>query len=415
MYNEIPKNSAIVQKYGGTSLGTTDRIKKIAKRIADQHKDGFSKIAVVVSARSGVTNEIVARIKEINPNASGVAYDMALAAGEQETVGLLAAALEAEGVMAAPFLAFQAGIYTDMLHTKARIQQIDTSKIEAVWAENKIVVLPGFQGINKNFEITTLGRGGSDTSAVAIAVALKAAFCEINTDVNGVYTSDPRIVENTKLIERMDFETALEMASLGSKVLHPRCVELGANYNMPIIVRNSFEPNDSKRTRILNMKDSDSIENLIVTGVTLDRDVAKITISGFQKGMKAIPKIFKKMSELDINVDIIVHDRQSGEELKLGFTTSTGVIDQVKKGIEALREEGLSTLEIEIETDLAKVSAVGVGMQSYSGVAGRAFSALIDQGIDIHMISTSEIKISCVVSAKSAQAAAQALHSEFIK
>ncbi len=415
MYDHISKTAPIVQKYGGTSLGSTDRILAVASRIAGLYNQGFRKIAVVVSARSGVTNRIVGRIKEVNPDASGIAYDMAVAAGEQETVGLLTAALEANGIDAAPFLAFQAGIFTDTLHTKARIQQISTDKIEKAWSNDRIVVLPGFQGVNQELQITTLGRGGSDTSAVAMAVALDAAFCEINTDVNGVYTADPRFIEDTKLIEEMDFETALEMASLGSKVLHPRCVELGAKYNLPIVVRNSFESNDSKRTRIMNSPENTAIENLVVSGITLDRDVAKITISGIQKGAKGIAKIFAKMSELNVNVDIIIHNRpETSAAMKLGFTVGSGDIKLVEQGVKDLKEDGLKDLSMEYETDLSKVSAVGVGMQSYSGVAGRAFSALTEEGIDIHMISTSEIKISCVVSAAAAQAASQALHAEFI-
>jgi aspartate kinase len=415
VYKEIKKNSAIVQKYGGTSLGTTERILAVAKRIAYIKSQGYSRLAIVVSARSGVTNRIVNRIKEVNPNASGIAYDMAVTAGEQETVGLLTAALEAHGALASPFLAFQAGILTDGDHTKARIKQINTDKIEKAWSEDKIVVLPGFQGVNEDLQITTLGRGGSDTSAVALAVALKASFCEINTDVDGVFTADPRVIKDARLIEKMDFESALEMASLGSKVLHPRCVELGAKYSLPIVVRNSFESNESKRTKIMNITDSDSIETLVVTGVTLDRNVAKITLSGIPKGAKGIARIFQKMSELNVNVDIIIHNRpENTSAMKLGFTVGTEDIKSARDGIAQLAASGLEGLKIEVESDLAKVSAVGVGMQSYSGVAGRAFSALTEEGIDIHMISTSEIKISCVVSAESGEIASRALHSEFI-
>jgi aspartate kinase len=414
MYSSLEKDTPIVQKYGGTSVGDPQKIKQVAHRIAKLHRIGYTRLAVVVSARSGVTNRIVERIKEINPNASGVAYDMALAAGEQETVGLLTAALEAEGIQGAPFLAFQAGIYTDGSHAKARIQEIKTEKIEKAWNDSKVVVIPGFQGISEDMEITTLGRGGSDTSAVALAVALKAGFCEINTDVDGVYTTDPRIVPQAKLIRTMDFEVALEMASLGSKVLHPRCVELGAKYGLPIVVRSSFQSDEQLRTVIMN--EPESIESLVVSGVTLDRDVAKITVFGMPKGAGAVSKVFKKMSELNINVDIIIHNRlEDDPQMRLGFTAATGEIERIFEGIEQLKTEGLDGLGVSVEQGLAKVSAVGLGMRSYSGVAGRAFEALTSKGIDIHMISTSEIKISCVVRSADAEQATQALHKEFME
>jgi aspartate kinase len=342
---------------------------------------------------------------------------MALAAGEQVSVALMAAGLEAEGVPARPLLAYRLGIYTDDLHAKARIKSINTALITQAWAEGVIPVIAGFQGITPEREITTLGRGGSDTSAVALAVALKAGFCEINTDVDGVYTTDPRIVPQARLIETMDFEAALEMASLGSKVLHPRCVELGAKFKLPLIVRNTFSPDDHQRTRIMHLSESDAIEALVVSGVTLDRNVARITLSGLQRSAVVIPEVFGKLAGLGINVDIIIHDKPDKEpSMRLGFTIAKSDLDLAQRGLgELMNEKGYHELKVATETGLAKVSVVGVGMRSYAGVASRAFTALTGGGIDIHMISTSEIKISCVVGESDAERATQALHKEFIE
>jgi len=417
VYSLFPKTASIVQKYGGTSVGSAERIKAVAARIARQWREGYRNLAIVVSARAGETNRLVDLVNEVNPRASGLAYDMAVAAGEQVSVALLAAALEAEGIQAQPLLAYKLGIYTDDLHAKARIKHINTTSIEAGWAAGSIAVIAGFQGITPNMELTTLGRGGSDTSAVALAVALKAAFCEINTDVDGVYTADPRIVANARLIETLDYEVAFEMASLGSKVLHPRCVELGAKFGMPIVVRNTFTPDGHRRTRVMPHTDSDSIEALVVTGVTLDRNVARLTIAGLSKDSALISDVFQELGRLGVNVDIIVHDMpQSAETMRVGFTIAKSDLDSAHQALARLVEDkGLEGLEISAESGLAKVSAVGVGMRSYAGVAGRTFTALTSQGIGIHMISTSEIKISVVVAEKDAELATRVLHAEFIK
>lgn len=417
MYSQFPKDAVIVQKYGGTSVGNAERIKNVAARVARQFKGGHTRIAVVVSARSGETNRLVEMVNEVNPQASGKAYDMAVAAGEQVSVALMAAALEAEGVKARPFNAYNLGIYTDDLHSKARIQHINTKPIEDGWKDGAVAVVAGFQGITPEMELTTLGRGGSDTSAVALAVALKAAFCEINTDVDGVFTADPRIVKDARLIKDLDYEVAFEMASLGSKVLHPRCVELGAKFKMPLTVRNTFTPDDHQRTRIMPFTEVDSIEALVVAGVTLDKNVAKITISGLSKESQVISDIFGKLGALGVNVDIIVHDKPSTDQtMRVGFSVAKTDLDAAGRAISKLIEEKkYAGVTVSTESGLAKVSAVGVGMRSYAGVAGRTFSALTSHGIGINMISTSEIKISVVVDEKDADKATQVLHAEFIK
>lgn len=417
MYAEFPKSANIVQKYGGTSVGNAERIKAVAARIAKQVNAGHKRLAIVVSARAGDTNRLVDMINEVNKDASGPAYDMALAAGEQVSVALMTAALEAAGVKAVPLLGHQLGVLTDELHTKARIQSIRTDVIEAAWKSGAVAVIAGFQGVNANNEITTLGRGGSDTSAVALAVALKSAFCEINTDVDGVFTADPRVVANAKLINTLDYEVALEMASLGSKVLHPRCVELGAKWNMPIVVRNTFTADEHQRTRIMPNSETNAIEALVVAGVTVDRSVAKIGLSGLKKDSSVISEVFDRLGKLGVNVDIIVHDKPSTDgSMRLGFSVGKSDLDAATRAIDTLvKDKGYQGLDVTTETGLAKVSVVGVGMRSYAGVAGRTFSALTRNDIDIHMISTSEIKISCVVTEGDADRAARALHGEFVE
>lgn len=409
-------STPIVQKYGGTSLGTSERIKSVAGRIARQWRAGYRSLAIVVSAQSGETNRLVAMMHSVNPEASGLAYDMALAAGEQVSVALLSAALEAEGLKALPLLAHQLGIYTDALHARARIRHIKTDTITQGWARGTVAVIAGFQGVTSDHEITTLGRGGSDTSAVAIAVALTAGFCEINTDVDGVYTADPRLVPHARLIESLDYETAFEMASLGSKVLHPRCVELGAKFQMPIIVRNTFTSDQHRRTRIMPQSASDTLEELVVSGITTDRQIGKLTLTGLRQDSAVISEIFQSLGNLGINVDIIVHDKPLGEQsLRLGFTIASNDLEAACKAItELAAEKGYSGLTVAADSGLAKISAVGVGMRSYAGVAGRTFTALTSQGIVIHMISTSEIKISVVVDEAEATRATQALHREFV-
>ena len=417
MYRQIDKNSIVIQKYGGTSVGTVDRIKSVAQRVARQYRDGWHRIGIVVSAMSGETNRLVELAKQVNPNAPARHYDMAVAAGEQVSVALVAAALEAEGIGAEGLLGYQLGIRTDDFHSKARIQEINTARLHEAWAAGRIPVIAGFQGVTGGMEITTLGRGGSDTSAVAVAVAVKAAFCEINTDVSGVYTADPRFVKAARLIKQIDYEVALEMASLGSKVLHSRCVEIGAKFNMPITVRNSFDSDEAERTVIMPSTQQSIIESPVVSGITLDRNVVRITVEGALNKTGTIAKLFQTVAANGVNLDIIVHDSVvSSSSNRVGFTVGAEDLSRTIAALEDMRKGGSGTdLTYRQEIGLAKVSIVGVGMRSHSGVAARAFAALEDAGIPIHMISTSEIKVSCVIPQEQGDLATQRLHAEFVE
>lgn len=415
MYSQVTKTSTIIQKYGGTSVASVERIKALAARVGDQYRQGWRRIGIVVSAMSGETNRLVELVRQVNPSMPDKHYDMAVAAGEQVSVALVAAAIEAEGIGADAFLAYQLGIVTDTFHSKARIQAIRTERMEESWRQGRIPVIAGFQGVTDSMEITTLGRGGSDTSAVAVAVAVGASFCEINTDVNGVYSADPRIVKNAKLVQKMDYEVALEMASLGSKVLHSRCVEIGAKFGMPITVRNSFQPNHSERTIIVPTADLGTIESPIVSGVTLDKNIVRIVIEGLSGQPGTISKIFEKVADQGANVDIIVHDMaMSQTRNRISFTIGEEDLPRTMRAFDLLKSSG-TELDFAQEGSLAKVSIVGVGMRSHSGVASKAFTTLEQAGIPIKMISTSEIKISCVVPLASGETAMQLLHRAFVE
>ena len=414
MYH-LEQNQPIVQKYGGTSVGTLERIDAVARRIADQYHAGYRKLAIVVSAMSGETNRLVELVSGINPRASLRNYDMVVAAGEQVSVALMAAALEKHDIPSRAFLGYQLGIVTNNFHAKARIEKIECGKLFQCWEEGVIPVVAGFQGVTGDMEITTLGRGGSDTSAVALAVALDAAFCEINTDVDGVFTADPRIVPEARLVEEMDFEVALEMASLGSKVLHSRCVELGAKYQMPIVVRNTFKPNDQPRTFIMSFNPDRKLEAPIVSGVTLDKNVVRVSLHNLPARGGVLGSAFEVIAAHGVNVDIIVHNRNSdSDRMRVGFTIGAVDLLRTKDILERWTLEKKIGAYIEIEEGLSKVSVVGLGMQSHPGVASRVFSVLEDTGIALNMISTSEIKISCVIDEKDGEKAARALHKEFV-
>ncbi len=415
MYNEVSKHSAIVQKYGGTSVGSVERIASVAERVSKYYNEGYSKLAIVVSAMSGETNRLVELVHQVNPQAREKIYDVAVSAGEQVSAALLAAALEKRGIPSEPLLAYNVGIFTDSFHAKARIRSIKTDKVEECWARGVVPIIAGFQGITEEHDLTTLGRGGSDTSAVAIAIALKASFCEINTDVDGVYSADPRLVPEAHLIPKMDYESALEMAALGSKVLHSRCVEIAAKYKMPIVVRNSFKDFDSQRTFIMDFASSkDFLEAPLVSGITLDKNVVKISLKNLPSTISAITDLFEKIAKENINVDIIVHN--ADKERTLGFTIGKEDLSKTWKSLEALKKDpDFKNMTVESEEGLAKISAVGLGMRSYSGVAAKIFSALAKEGITIHMISTSEIKVSCVVSEGEGKKASQALHAAFFE
>lgn len=413
MYSKVdPKSARIVQKYGGTSVGSPERIQGIAQRAAAHKAAGFRNIAIVVSAMSGETNRLLGLVKAVNPDADPKFADFAAAAGEQVSVAMTCAALQKAGLKAIPFLAYQLGIVTDSFHAQARVRTISAHRIEEAWLRGEVPVVAGYQGITEDMELTTLGRGGSDTSAVALAVALKADFCEINTDVDGVFTADPRVVPKARLIQEMDYEVALEMASLGSKVLHPRCVELGAKYQLPIIVRNTFTADTHQRTCVMTQSKEQLIESPVVSGVTLEKDIAKITLTLPKGDSAAISKVFSHIATLGVNVDIIVHDRLP-DALRVGFSIAGADLARTKASLASFASAGGMT--VMGENGYAKVSAVGVGMRSYSGVAAKLFDSLTRGGVDIHMISTSEIKISCLVSAADGEKSCQLIHHAFIE
>lgn len=414
MYKLYDKNKPIIQKYGGTSVGDVARIKNIASRVRKQFDQGYRKIAVVVSAQSGETNRLVGLVKEANEEASDRAYSLAVSAGEQVSVGLMAAALESEGLAAEPFLAYQMKIVTSDHYASARIRSIDTSKLFDAWERGTIPVIAGFQGINDNFEITTLGRGGTDTSAVAIAVAVEASFCEINTDVDGVFTTDPRVCSKARLIKELDYETALEMAALGSKVLHPRCVELAAKYKMPVVVRNTFKPDDFDRTYVMDGKE---IESLVVSGITVERNISSVFLQNIPNDESTLSTLFEKLSDSQVNIDIIIHNRPlDSKVMNCGFSVTSDSLDKVKSTMQSLTQlPQYSQMLTEYKDSMAKITLVGVGMQSYSGVASRVFMTLAKNQISVKMVSTSEIKISCVVDSSDVEKAVNCLHQEFLE
>jgi aspartate kinase len=415
MYNRFPK-ATVVQKYGGTSVGSAERIMHVAQRVVRLNREHNLRSAIVVSAMSGETNRLVALMNQINPDASRRNYDMAVAAGEQISTALVAAAIERCGAKARGLLAYQLGIFTDSFHSKARIANIATDKIEACWKNGEIPVIAGFQGVTADMEITTLGRGGSDTSAVAIAIALKADFCEINTDVDGFFTADPRMVTTAKLCPVLDYDVAFEMASLGSKVLHPRSVEIAAKYKMPLTIRNTFQPDNHERTVLMSLSDQDRLEAPVVSGVTVDQQIAKITIERLKPGVHTISEIFALIAQSEINVDIIVHNRTPGEdEMQLGFSVGKGEKDRALSILQQWNTKQKQVATIRAEEGLSKVSCVGIGMASHPGVASRCFKVLAQNNIDIHMISTSEIKISCLVDEADTKNAAQLLHAAFLE
>lgn len=410
------EDSILVQKYGGTSLGSPERIRKVAQEIAKRWNQGSTPMAIVVSAMAGETNRLIDLVHQVNPKASAASYDLAISTGEQVSTALLSSALEGLGVFCEPLLAYQLGIFTDGSHAKARIHSIDTKRITDSWDRCRLPIIAGFQGVTKDLSITTLGRGGSDTSAVALAVALRASQCEIYTDVDGIYTADPRIVPQAKLLQKLDYETTLELASLGGKVLHSRCVELGAKYKVPITVLSSFDFENGRRTEIMNYTEAEALEAPVVSVVTLDRDVARVSLEGLPQQPFILSRIFNSIANAGINVDIIVQNRPENGTFKLGFTVSCSDLQKTVLSLEILlKESDFQGVQIKTADRLSKVSVVGLGMKSHPGVASRVFEALSQEDINVHMVSTSEIKISCVVDQGVAEKAVRLLHETFIE
>jgi len=397
----------IVQKYGGTSVGDVDRIRNVAKRIKETYEQG-NQVVVVVSARSGVTNELIGRAKALNPTPDDREMDMLLAVGEQETIALTAMALHSLGVPAVSRTGWQAGVYTDSVHTKARIQKVSGGDISDQLDAGKVVIVAGFQGINAEGHISTLGRGGSDLSAIAIASGLNADLCQIFTDVDGVYTSDPRIVKDARKLDVLSYDEMLELASMGSKVMQARAVEFAKKFGVPFEVRSSFNNNPGTIVK----EEVPSMEDVLVRGVALDKGQTKIVVSDLPDKPGSASKLFTALAESNILVDMIVQNIGRGGVANLTFTIpqddvlkAEGVVNRV------FREIGGGTLTT--STNIAKLSVVGIGMRSHSGVAATLFNALAEGDINIQLISTSEIKISVVIDLDESDEAACIVHKAF--
>lgn len=393
----------IVQKYGGTSVGSLERIEEVAKRVISTKKAG-NDVVVIVSAMSGVTNSLIEQAEFYTKSPNLQAMDLLLSSGERVTSALLTIALEAKGYEAIAFSGRKAGILTDSVFTKARIEQIDATAMKYELKSGKIVVVAGFQGVDKDGRVTTLGRGGSDLSAVAIAGALQADVCEIYTDVDGVYTTDPRIEPKARKLDTISYDEMLELASLGAKVLQNRSVELAKKLGVRIITRSSF--NNNEGTLITK---EESMEQALVSGIALDKNQARVTLRKIKDKPGIAAEIFSALADANINVDMIIQNVGVDGATNLGFTVPQNELELAKSTMKKV----LDGIVIESDKDIAKVSIVGVGMKSHSGVASKAFKALAKEGINIGMISTSEIKISMIVQEKYAELAVRVLHEAY--
>jgi aspartate kinase len=396
----------IVQKYGGTSVGDVDRIKNVAARIKAV-RDAGNELVVVVSARAGVTNELIARAKAVCPMPSEREMDQLLSIGEQETIALTAMALHGIGVEAVSYTGAQAGIFTDTVHTKAKIKTINAQPLIKDLEAGKVIIVAGFQGINDDGQITTLGRGGSDLTAIALAAAIHADKCEIYTDVDGVYTADPRVVKDAKKLTEISYDEMLELASLGSKVMQTRSVEFASKYNVVFEVRSSFNHNPGTIVK----QEVAYMEKVVVRGVAVDKDQAKVVVTNITDKPGTAAKVFRALAEASINVDMIVQNVGRDGVANLTFTVpQTETLKAEKTLAPVLRDIGGS---VTLDDKIAKLSVVGVGMRTHSGVASTLFSALADAGINLELISTSEIKISVVIAKDKADDAARAAHKAF--
>lgn len=396
----------IVQKFGGSSVANAERVMNVARIVTDTYKDG-NDVVVVVSAQGDTTDDLIAKAKEINPNASKREMDMLLASGEQISISLLAMAIESLGYSACSLLGWQAGFSTNSVYGSARIKKVSADRIKMELAKKNIVIVAGFQGLNKYDDITTLGRGGSDTSAVAIAAAMHADRCQIYTDVEGVYTADPRKVKGAKKLSEITYDEMLELATLGAQVLNNRSVEMAKKYNVKLEVLSSLV-----RAPGTIVKEVADMEKMLVRGVTKDTDVARISIIGVPNVPGIAYKIFGKLAAKNINVDIILQSVGRGDTKDIAFTTTKANIDDTVETLKGL--DLLSGLEIVCDTDVAKVSVVGAGMESHPGIAAKMFEALFESDVNIQMIATSEIKISVLIDINDADKAVSAIHDAFI-
>ncbi|MDR2862297.1 MAG: aspartate kinase [Puniceicoccales bacterium] len=397
----------IVQKYGGTSVANVDRIQNVAARIKADWQQG-NKMVVVVSARSGVTNELITRAKALNTSPDDREMDMLLAVGEQETIALVSIALHAIGVPACSRTGAQAGILTDTLHTRARIARVTGGDIPERLNEGKVVIVAGFQGLSSANEITTLGRGGSDLTAIAVAAAVKADLCQIYTDVDGVYTADPRIVVNARKLPEIAYEEMLELASSGSKVMQSRSVEFAQKYNVPFEVRSSF----NNKPGTLVKAHAKTMEDALISGVALDRSQTRVTVSNIPDNAAAVAAIFDALGEAGLSVDMIIKNLGTAGHANLTFSVNSDQFARTEKVVgEILRSLGSGS--VRSAGEVAKVSIVGVGMISHPGVAGTLFKALAAAGVNSDLITTSEIKIAVAVAPDKADAAVRAVHEAF--
>lgn len=402
----------IVQKYGGTSVGNTDRIKNVAARVAKYHAQG-DKIVVVVSAMSGVTDNLIKLSKEIMPLPSEREMDMLLATGEQTTIALTAMALHAIGIPAVSLTGAQAGITTDGIHTKAKIQNITPRRAHELLNAGNVVIVAGFQGETSEGQITTLGRGGSDLTAIALAAALKADLCQIYTDVDGVYTADPRIVPGAKKLNEISYDEMLELASLGAKVMQSRSVEFAKKFGVVFEVRSSLNENPGTIVK----EETKSMEGVVVRGVSLDKNQAKITLVGVPDKPGVAARIFKALGEATVNVDMIVQNISHGTgtpATDISFTLDKPDLLKARKVIDVLKQE-IGFKDPIVAEQIGKLSVVGVGMKSHTGVAGKMFETLANEGVNIEMISTSEIKVSVVIDLAKGEQAMKAVHAAFLQ
>lgn len=399
----------IVQKYGGTSVGTPERIKNVAERVKKSVNAG-NQLVVVVSAMGKTTDELIDLARAVTNQPNEREMDMLLTTGEQISIALLSMALQAIGVPAISMTGWQAGILTEAVHGKARIRQIDPNPIRNELRKGKVVVVAGFQGITENGDITTLGRGGSDTTAVAIAASLQAERCEIYTDVEGVYTTDPRIVREARKLKTISYDEMLELANLGAGVLHPRSVECGKRFQVPILVGSSFVEEEGTLVTEGNQMILES--GLLVTGVAYDDEVAKITVEDLPNKVNTLSNLFGVLAKMHINVDIIINSSANTERTTVSFTVSSGDLEKTLLILEEKRDE-LGYTRLYHEENLAKVSIVGSGMISNPGVAAQMFLLLSEANIEVKMVSTSEIKVSTVVDRQAGERAVQILHEGF--
>jgi aspartate kinase len=401
----------IVQKYGGTSVGNPDRIKNVAARVAKYHAKG-DKVVVVVSAMSGVTDNLIKLAKEIMPLPSEREMDVLLATGEQQTIALTAIALHNLGIKAASLTGAQAGITTDVVHTKAKIHNIAPKKVHELLKQGNVVIVAGFQGETPEGQITTLGRGGSDLTAIALAAALKADLCQIYTDVDGVYTTDPRIVPNAKKLQEISYDEMLELASLGAKVMQSRSVEFAKKFGVVFEVRSSLNENPGTIVK----EETKSMEGVVVRGVALDKNQAKVTLVGVPDKPGVAARIFKALGDATVNVDMIVQNISHGTgtpQTDISFTVEKADLLKAQKVIDGLKKE-IGLRDVITAEKIGKLSICGVGMKSQTGVAGKLFETLAKEGVNIGMISTSEIKISVVIDLAKSEQAVKAVHAAFI-